>query len=77
MNVAAQAPPVIPPIPNNPAGAFLHVLEHVIGLDTQPKRDKVTLTAGVTEAEGLLYVETDSLLDYFLRRTQLSFQRPD
>jgi hypothetical protein len=53
---------VIPPIPLDDIGAFAHLLEYIIGLDTQPKRDKVLITAGCMTAENLLYVETDNLL---------------
>jgi hypothetical protein len=38
------------------------VLEFIIGLDTQPKRDKILLNAGCTVVEDLLYVESESLL---------------
>jgi hypothetical protein len=56
-------PVVIPPIPVDPQGAFSHVLKHVIGLDTQEKRDFVTHIAGCVTAEDLLYVETNSFID--------------
>jgi hypothetical protein len=38
------------------------VLEYIIGLDTQPKRDKLLITAGCMTAEDLLYVKTENLL---------------
>jgi hypothetical protein len=56
-------PVVIPPIPVDPQGAFVYVLEHVIGLDTQAKRDCVTHVAGCIIAEDLMRVETDSLIN--------------
>jgi Reverse transcriptase (RNA-dependent DNA polymerase) len=64
-------PPMIPPIPNDPAGAFMHVLQHIIGLDTPAKRDRVTINAGITEAEGLLYVEMDSLINSLTPQTSI------
>jgi hypothetical protein len=54
---------LVPPIPVDPQGVFLHVLEHVIGLDTQAKRDGVTVNAGCMTTDDLMYVETDSLMD--------------
>jgi hypothetical protein len=54
---------VIPPIPADPQGAFLHVLEHIVGMDTQVKRDSVTVTAGCVKADDLMYVETESLIN--------------
>jgi hypothetical protein len=58
-----QQQAVIPPIPLDPVGAFAHVLEHVIGLDTQAKRDSVTITAGCQTADDLMYVQTESLIN--------------
>jgi hypothetical protein len=55
-------PAIIPPLPGNPRGDFEHVLEFIIGLETQPKRDKILLNAGCTVVEDLLYVESESLL---------------
>jgi hypothetical protein len=33
-----------------------------VGLDTQPKRECVTVTAGCVTCEDLLYIETENLL---------------
>jgi hypothetical protein len=55
-------PAAIPLIPADPQGAFLHVLEHIIGLNTQAKWDCVTITDGCLTADDLMYVETDSLI---------------
>jgi hypothetical protein len=39
---------VVPPVPRNePDAAFKHVLEHVIRLDTQAKRDRTLVNVGV------------------------------
>jgi hypothetical protein len=54
---------VVPPIPDDPQGAFEYVLEHIIGFDTQAKRDQVTVNAGVTTAFDLLLVDMDDLTD--------------
>jgi hypothetical protein len=54
---------LIPPIPDDPQGAFAHVLEHVIGLDTQAKRDRVTMNAGVTTAFDLLLIDMEGLVE--------------
>jgi hypothetical protein len=32
-------PAIIPPLPGDPIGDFDHILEFIIGLDTQAKRD--------------------------------------
>jgi hypothetical protein len=41
--------PFIPPvIPEDEEGAFAHVLQYIIGLDTPAKRDRVITNAGVT-----------------------------
>jgi hypothetical protein len=56
-------PAVVPLIPGNPQGDFEHVLEFIIGLDTQAKRDCVTVTAGCVTVEDLLYVEMENLLE--------------
>jgi hypothetical protein len=53
---------VIPPMPGDPISDFEHVLEYIIGLDTQQKRDCVMVTAGCTTVDNLLYVETENLL---------------
>jgi hypothetical protein len=45
---------------NDPA--FLAVLQDIVGLDTQPKRDRVTKHGGVKSADDLLLVDMDSLL---------------
>jgi hypothetical protein len=55
-------PAIIPPLPGSPQGDFEHVLEYIIGLDTQAKRDCVMVTAGCVTVEDLLYVETKNLL---------------
>jgi hypothetical protein len=55
-------PAIIPPLPGNPQGDFEHVLEFIIGLNTQAKRDHILQNAGCTVVDDLLYVETDSLL---------------
>ena len=55
--------PLIPPVPVHPTDAFAHVLEHIIGLDTQTKRDRVLVPGGVTTVDDLLLVDMDSLLD--------------
>jgi hypothetical protein len=67
--MAAVVP--IPPIPEDQPGALLHVLEHIIGLDTPAKRDRVTINAGVTSAEDLLYVELESLIDCLTATTSI------
>jgi hypothetical protein len=45
-----------------PLRRFDHVLEYIIALDTQAKRDCVMVTAGCVTVEDLLYVETENLL---------------
>jgi hypothetical protein len=61
----AQQPPaaVIPPIPADDFAAFEHVLEHVIGLDTQAKRDRVLINIGVQNAYQLLLMDMDGLIE--------------
>jgi hypothetical protein len=54
-------PAVAPPLPGNPIGDFEHVLEFIVGLDTQQRRDCVTIIAGCVTCEYLLYVETENL----------------
>lgn len=48
---------------------FNGVLEHIIGLDTQAKRNTVTAGAGVTVVEDLLEVDMESLLDCLTANT--------
>jgi hypothetical protein len=55
-------PAIVPLLPGNPQGDFEHVLEFIIGLDTQAKRDRFLVNAGCTTVEDLIYVETDSLV---------------
>jgi hypothetical protein len=62
-------PPIIPPIPVHPTDAFAQVLEHIIGLDTQTKRDRVIVCGGVTTVDDLLLIDMDSLLDYLTNAT--------
>ena len=57
-----MAQPNIPIIPIDPEGAFTHVLEHVIGLDTQAKRDRITNT-GIRTAEDLMLIDMEGLMD--------------
>jgi hypothetical protein len=63
VQAAVVAAALIPPIPDEPEAAFLHVLEHVIGLDTAAKRDRVTQNGGVRMIEDLLFVEIDLVID--------------
>lgn len=58
-------------MPDDQPGAFTYVLEHIIGLDTVAKRERVTINAGVTTAEDLLYVEMDSLIDCLTNNTTI------
>jgi hypothetical protein len=62
---------IVPDIPEDDQGAFVWVLEHVIGLDTDAKRQRVTVNAGCTTAEDLLMVETDSLVDCLTNNTSI------
>ena len=55
--------PLIPPVPVHPTDAFAHVLEHIIGLDTQTKGDRDLVRGGVTTVDDLLLVDMDSLRD--------------
>ena len=72
MDLPPPPPPVIqPPIPADSILAFAWVLQYVIGLDTQAKRDRVTVRAGVTQADDLLLVDTDSLLDCLTENTSV------
>ena len=57
---AAHIP--IPAIPDDPQEAFVHVLEHVIGLDTQAKRDRITNT-GILTAEDLMLIDMTGLIE--------------
>jgi Reverse transcriptase (RNA-dependent DNA polymerase) len=70
-----QPPPpqnvVIPPIPPEPDAAFQHVLQYIIGLNTPPKRDRVTQRGGVTVVEDLLLVDMDSLLECLTENTSV------
>jgi hypothetical protein len=58
-------------MPDDQPGAFLYVLEHIIGLDTPAKRDRVTVNAGITTAEDLLYVEMDSMIECSTNNTTI------
>jgi hypothetical protein len=54
---------VSPVVPDDPDGAFTYVLQHVVGLDTQAKRDRVTINAGVTNVMALLLIDTEGLVE--------------
>jgi predicted methyltransferase MtxX (methanogen marker protein 4) len=43
--------------------AFEYVSEHVIGLDTQAKRDRILINAGVRNAYNLLLIDIEGLTD--------------
>jgi hypothetical protein len=55
--------PIIPHILVDPTDLFAHVIEHIIRLDTQVKRDRVIVCGSVTTVDGLLLVDMDRLLD--------------
>jgi hypothetical protein len=63
--------PLIPPIPLDPDLAFSHVLQYIIGLDTQAKRDRISLRGGVTIINDLLLVDMESLLDCLTDNTSV------
>jgi hypothetical protein len=66
-----QVPPVVPLLPEDPEEAFNHVLEHVVGLDTAVKRERVTINGGVRTIDDILYVEIDSLLECLTQNTSV------
>jgi Reverse transcriptase (RNA-dependent DNA polymerase) len=61
----------IPPIPHDDEPAFAWVLEHVIGLDTVLKRNRVLVTADVKTAQQLLTVPIDDLIELLTDNTSL------
>jgi hypothetical protein len=68
----AQVPPVvIPAVPVDPEDAFLHILEHFIGLDTVAKRERVTVTAGVRTIDDIMYVKIDRLIGILTANTSV------
>ena len=64
----ADLPPINDAIANP---AFVHVLTTIIGLDTQPMRDRVIVRGGVREVHDLLLVDMDSLLDCLKHETSV------
>jgi hypothetical protein len=67
-DVGLQAPVIIPamivpPSQADPRGAFLHLLEHIIRLDTQAKRDSMKITAGCVTLDKFLHLETEILIN--------------
>jgi hypothetical protein len=71
MAQAAAAAAMPPAIPDDPEQDFVHVLQHIIGLDTVAKRERVTVQAGVTTVENLLDVETDGLMECLTANTSI------
>ena len=67
-NANANVPP---PIPVDPAGAFLWTLTHIIGFDTQAKRERVTNQGGVTTIMDLLMVDMSQLLECLTATTSV------
>ena len=55
--------PIVPPMPLDSVAAFDHVLCYIVGLDTQQKRDCVTVRGGVTTIDDILLVDIEGLLD--------------
>jgi hypothetical protein len=55
---------IIPPIPVHPTDAIAHVLEHIVSLNTQSRRDRVIVHGSVTPMDDLPLNGMDSLLDF-------------
>jgi hypothetical protein len=70
--MAALPPPAIPPpLPEDPEAAFSHVLEHIIGLNTAAKRERVIVNGGVRTINDILYVKIDSLIECLTQNTSI------
>jgi hypothetical protein len=69
--MADVPPPIIPPLPNDPEAAFNHVLEHIIGLDTVAKRERVIVNGGVRTINNILYIKIDSLIECLTNNTSV------
>ena len=73
--VPAPVPAPLPfpafPLPRTNETDFDHVLEHVINLTTVAQRARIMMTADVTTAEDLLYIDKESLLEAVTANTTI------
>mmetsp|Transcript_59563 Transcript_59563/g.145981 ORF Transcript_59563/g.145981 Transcript_59563/m.145981 type:complete len:100 (-) Transcript_59563:71-370(-) len=74
MAAANVIPNVMPDQTVHPRKAFLWMLEFRCGLDTEAKRNRITMTAGVSTVEDLLYIEEEMLLDSLHHKCYLVYR---